>query len=168
MPLELDLYKVGSGNTELALSYMDLALWRQTETAPGSPSNQATAFVFGLTTPQTVVAGLTGSAHYAGVAYGSAVDAEQQAAYTVSGSSTFDVSFSAQTMSGSMNLTGARIGGGAGQNFGTFSFSGAMPANGPLPPGNVGLAATAIPISYNGVVQGPSQIQAQFLSLIHI
>jgi hypothetical protein len=37
-----------------------------------------------------------------------------------------------------------------------------MPMNGPLPPGNVGLAATAIPISYNGTVQGVSQLQAQF------
>ena len=162
LPLEFDLYKPGASNTELALTYMDIGLWSQAATPPQSPSNQSSAFVFGILTPSAVLAGLSGSAHYAGVVYGNAVDDNLAALYTVTGTSTFDVNFSSQTLSGSLNLTGAKVGGGAGESYGPFTFSGAAPLNSPLPPGNVGLAATAIPISFNGTVQGLSQIQVQF------
>ena len=156
-PLQLDLYNMGPGNTELALTYMDLGIWHEAATPPTVTGNEMSSFVFGIATPQWVVSGRTGSAQYAGVAYGGGANLNLAVLYNVTGTSNFDVNFTAQTLSGSLTLNGAAVGGGAGVNFGTFTFAGAIP-------GNTNVYATeysnTLPVSLNGAVVG--QLQTQF------
>ena len=164
LPLELDLYKPGASNTELALTYTDLGLWYQRPTPPQSPDNETNAFVYGLLTPLTVLNNLSGSGHYTGVVYGNAANLNLATQYFVTGTSTFDVNFNNQTMSGSLNLNGTPVGGGASVGFGMFTFAGAMPANGAfgaLSQSTVGTpAGGSVPISLNGTTVGQLQTQA--------
>jgi hypothetical protein len=158
-PAQLDVYKPGAANSELALTYMDLGLWRTAANPPQYTSDEASAFLFGLLTPDTVLSGLSGSAHYTGVAYGQGVDDNASVELSVTGTSSFDVNFSSHTLSGSLALNGTPLGGGASQSYGDFSFSGAMPINNSSP-GNAGIVANQINIIHNGTNAG--WLQPQF------
>ncbi len=125
-PVEYDLYNVGPGNTELALTYSDLAMWRQGTSI--WPSDQARTLyaVYGLPTNPGVVAGMSGSAQYAGVVYGGAYNYSGQTQFNITGTSAFAVDFGSQTLTGSMVLTGVLVGGSNRQAMGNFSFSGSL------------------------------------------
>jgi hypothetical protein len=151
-PIELDIYKTGSSNTELALTYTDLGIWSEGAQQPTQVFNNYHYFVFGMPTPQAIISGQTGSAQYTGVVYGGAVDVTQMAQYNLTGTSSFDVNFSTQTLSGDLNLTGTRVGGGPTATFDNFTFAGAIPAS------NSG--TNALTITQDGVNVG--QIQSQF------
>lgn len=121
----LDLYKPGSGNTELALTYLSFGRW--TLVQPNAMTNDGAQlyFTFGIATSPAAIAARTGSAHYVGVAYGAAVDTLTQK-YSVTGTSTFDVDFSHSTYTGGLALKGS---GAAGiTDFGNLGFSGTLTA----------------------------------------
>jgi hypothetical protein len=61
------------------------------------------------------------------VAYGAAANEGTAAEYDVTGTSQFDVDFSAQSMSGALSLQGAGRNGTRSIDFGTYNFSGALP-----------------------------------------
>lgn len=126
LPAEIDLYNVGPGNTELALTYMDIGLWRIGSGIP--PQNQMELYygAFGMLTDQGELSRMTGSAHYAGIAYGGADDATLATFYNVTGTTAVDVNFTAQTLSGSLSLSGTPSQGGPGVSFGTFTFSSSL------------------------------------------
>lgn len=139
-PLELDLYNVGAGNTELALSYMDFGRWRQTTPTPaGTPDTEYDTiyFAYGLQTPAAVLAGMTGTAQYTGVAYGTvATFSYGGVQFDVSGQSTFDVNFSSMAFTGNMSLSGPPSSGSnvLNVNYGPFSYAGAVGAGGVVVP----------------------------------
>ncbi len=131
--VQLDLYKVGPGNSELVLTYTDLGIWRG---LPANINNVSSLEydVFGITTPAGQVSRMTGSGQYNGVVYGGAADVALQTKYDVTGTSSFNVDFSGQTVSGSLALNGAPMGGGSTRSFGSFTFSGAMGPSGAFIP----------------------------------
>ncbi len=146
-PIQLDLYKVGSGNTELALSYLDLGIWRQVEPVFSNNQTQTETdseyFLYGLQTPMAVLGGLTGSAQYTGVAYGGSATLGNGGPYNVTGTSSFNVNFSSQSFTGSMTLNGANVGIGPAVSYGAFNFGGA-----------IGLAGNQVTITQNGADAG--------------
>ena len=129
VPLQFDLYNVGAGNSELALTYMELGVWRQGTGIPPANDEDLVYSVYGIATPAGQLSRLTGTAQYSGVVYGDAVDSAQAIRYDVAGSSSFSVNFSAQTLAGGLTLNGTAIGG-ASRNFGSFNFSGPVGLNG--------------------------------------
>ena len=141
-PVELDLYNAGAGNTELALNYMDFGVWRETSTLTATPGTEHDIiyFVDGLQTPAAVLGGLTGTAQYSGVAYGTAGSLYYGGVqFDVNGTSTFNVNFSSMTFTGNMSLSGAPSKGAAAVSFGPFNFGGA-----------VGAGGVQVPVTQNG------------------
>ena len=133
VPVTLSMYTPGAGNAELQLTYLSFGIWRQGSTTPGSTLEQD-YFTYGVRTPDWVLSHRTGAASYSGVAYASAVTPFQTTRHDLTGTSSYSVDFSAQTLTGSFGLAGAPPGGGSSRDFGTFSFSGTLGANGGLAP----------------------------------
>lgn len=125
--VSVDLYKPGSGNSELALSYLSLGRWGTT--LPQGSTNMPDAryyFVYGLESDRAAIAARSGTAHYDGVAYGGARNTLTGAAYDVKGTSAFDVDFGHSTYSGSLALKGSGAAGSA--DFGSFAFASTLNA----------------------------------------
>ena len=118
----LEIYKPGSANSELALSYASFA--HVFDGTVAASAHQQEYEVFGLTTGAGLLNARTGSAHYSGVAYGAGGNPTSGAAYAVTGTSSFDVNFTSQNLSGSLALRGSSSAGSV--DFGTYSFNGAM------------------------------------------
>lgn len=124
--VKLDLYRPGSANTELALTYASFGRW-STSSKNGVVTEADRVFLaYGLETPGGLLTARTGTATYAGVVYGAGANQTTAATYDVSGSSRFNVDFSNQSLAGSLALTGAPTGGGAGVDFGSFDFAGKL------------------------------------------
>ena len=117
---EVDLYKVGPSNSELALSYVSFGDWSFTATN----RTYSLFFTDGVPTPPYQIAMKTGTAHYSGVAYGAAADSALSASYNVTGTSTFDVNFSNSTATASLVLSGKNTSDGTVRNFGEFDAGG--------------------------------------------
>lgn len=120
------LYKPGTANSELALTYTSFGHLSTTAPSGFSDDIDDAYFVYGLETQQFLMLGRTGTAQYRGVAYGSAANETTDARYDVTGSSQFDVDFSAQTLSGALTLHGAGRNGAASLDFGRFDFAGGL------------------------------------------
>jgi hypothetical protein len=125
--ISLDLYKTGSANTELALTYLSFGRWSASEPQPSTLDGAKMYFVYGMATNAAAILARTGSAHYSGVAYGSAINTATAAAYNVTGTSVFDVNFSQSTYTGSLALKGNGSAGSA--DFGSVGFASTL-ANG--------------------------------------
>lgn len=123
----IDMYKPGAGNSELALTYTSFGRWSSTWVNGALNETDRDFFVYGLDTPLGVIQGRTGTAHYAGVAYGAGANQSTGATYDVTGHSAFDVNFSNQTYGGSLALKGAGSSGSV--DFGTYGFTGQIAAN---------------------------------------
>lgn len=122
----LELYKPGTGNTELALTYASFGHW-STSTRFGLgqvPVNQW--FAYGLETPARLLSGKTGTGRYAGVVYGSGSTGQNDPVLAVKGTARFDVDFSAQSLSGALAMTGSSANGALSVDFGSFDFSGKL------------------------------------------
>jgi hypothetical protein len=147
----LDLYKAGSSNTELALTYSDFGSWT------GSSGNTAW-FVYGLGTSASVIQAHTGSASYTGVAYGTAYNSSTGTSASVSGTAAFTVNFDLEGYSGSFGLKNATT------NYGTFNTTGTIAAGVAQVGGVTGVTAgtgTFAPAFYGPTGQefgGPFQI----------
>ncbi|MEO9133016.1 MAG: transferrin-binding protein-like solute binding protein [Sphingomonas sp.] len=124
--VRLSLYKPGSGNTELALTYASFGRWSSSMPYGVGTETDKVYFTYGLTTPARLLSGRTGSAHYAGVVYGGAENATTQATYDVTGTSHFDVDFSHQNYTGGLALHGAPTNGATAVDFGNYDFTGSV------------------------------------------
>ncbi|NMN06963.1 MULTISPECIES: transferrin-binding protein [unclassified Novosphingobium] len=113
-----DFYTAGSTNTELALTYTSFAHFTE---RTGSFESYNLYSVYGIDTIPGIIAARTGTAHYAGVAYGTGIDAAANARYAITGTSSFDADFSAATLSGVLTLAGQSASG--SQNYGALSFA---------------------------------------------
>ena len=121
-PTQLSLYRSGSANTELALTYVSFGDWSTIVSAPYSAASARHFFAYGIEPERSLLARRTGTASYAGVAYGAGVRTDGLA-YDVRGTSHFDVDFSNQNYTGSLALNGTPTGGGAAADFGTWTFA---------------------------------------------
>ena len=122
--IALQLYNVGSRNSELALTYVSLGRWQSSSRVGVTTDQLRQHFVYGIETPERLMAARTGSARYEGVAYGSAFSAATAAEYDVQGTSGFDVDFSRQTYTGQLTLRGTT--GSTTVDFGRYEFGGAL------------------------------------------
>jgi hypothetical protein len=127
--VRLDLYKPGSANGELALTYLSFGRWSSTSRAGVETEADRVFFTYGLSTPAQLLAAKTGAAHYAGVAYGAAANQRTGAQYDLTGSASFDVNFSTQNYTGDLALKGTSTNGAAATDFGSFSFGGRLSAS---------------------------------------
>lgn len=125
--VELQLYKVGPSNTELALTYASLGRWSSAERMGVTTTQQYHHFVYGLETPRNLLTTRTGSARYEGVVYGAAGNGASGAHYDVRGASSFDVDFSRQSLSGALTLNGRNDSGAV--DFGRYDFAGSLSSN---------------------------------------
>ncbi|WP_157132685.1 transferrin-binding protein-like solute binding protein [Novosphingobium nitrogenifigens] len=152
----LDMYR--PGNSELALTYMSFGRWRETPDAAAQGTSIYTYFVYGLTTDAATLAARTGTAHYAGVAYGTAFDSGTGTGNAVKGASAFDIDFNIGGYAGTIALKSSST------DYGTFNASGTlssgMPAQGSLT-GTKGGTGQITPSFYGPAAQefgGPFRI----------
>jgi hypothetical protein len=153
-PVTIELYRPGSTNTELALTYVSFGTWSASShngvVGSGQTSTDKFVFLYGLETPRDLLTQRTGSGRYDGVVYASGASMDGKL-YDVGGTSRFDVDFGAQHYTGSLSLNGTQ-GGGAATALGTWTFGANM---------SFGQMRQAIPD--NGVSAGtPSSIQPYF------
>lgn len=120
----VQLYKAGTANSELALTYASLGRY-QTQAQTGMLTETRHFFTFGLETPAELLSGRTGSGVYEGVVYGAAANGRSGARYDVTGTSRYEVDFSQQRYTGRMGLLGAQTSGGS-VDFGAFDFNGSL------------------------------------------
>lgn len=126
--VKLQLYKPGSANSELALTYVGLGRWASQVNHPISVEIQRHHFVYGLATANSMLTRRTGSARYEGVVYGAGANRTTGAIYDVGGTSNFNVNFGTQTYTGSLVLNGKATG--QVLDFGRYEFSGGIFWNG--------------------------------------
>jgi len=153
----INLYKPGSANTEVALTYMSFGSWQGPAT-PGSSTQAVSWFTYGLATSASVIQARSGSANYTGVAYGTAYNSATNASAGVTGTATFAINFDMQGYFGSFGLKSA------GTDYGTFNASGSL-ASGVAQTGTLtGVTAgsgTIVPAFYGPAAQefgGPFKI----------
>ncbi|MEN5144859.1 transferrin-binding protein-like solute binding protein [Brevundimonas diminuta] len=126
--VRMQLYKIGSANTELALTYVTLGRWESRIAQGAMTEFQNHHFVYGLPTRDSMLTRRTGNARYEGVVYGAGANQSTGAIYDVRGTSGFDVDFSGQTYTGSLVLNGSADG--QKLNFGRYDFNGYLYWNG--------------------------------------
>lgn len=125
LKVTLELYKPGSANTELALTYSSFGHW----TGAGAGAlTQSSYFTYGFVTGSNFLAARTGTGRYEGVAYGSGIGSAGATRYDVKGTSSLDVDFGAQTFGGTLALTGTEQTSGARADFGSYDMAGQMTA----------------------------------------
>lgn len=141
----LELYKPGSGNTELALTYASLGRW-STSSKNGIVSEIDKVYLaYGLETPAQLLSAKTGTGRYSGVVYGAGANRTTAATYDVKGTSRFDVDFSQQSYSGALALAGTGTNGTASLDFGSYDFAGKLASY---------TAATTVSLASKGVSAG--------------
>lgn len=126
----LDLYKPGSANSELALTYMSFGHWQGPPAQQGATNIAQYYFVYGVPTQPAALAARTGSAQYSGVAYGSSFDSSNGVTSSLTGTSAFAVDFSHASYTGNLALKSTS--GSAGIDFGSFTFASTLNSGQPL------------------------------------
>jgi len=133
---ELVLYKPGTGNDELALTYASFARW--TSTAPAfadtaSNSVRTGYIAYGTATPGASVP-RTGTASYSGVIHGTGLTGvDSMPRLDIGGTAVFDFNFAASSFTGRMNATGVDPATGKSYDLGRYDFVNGMvqsPGNG--------------------------------------
>jgi hypothetical protein len=124
--VRLELYKPGGSNTELALTYASFGRWSSSSKNGVVTQASQVYFAYGLETTANLLSAKTGTAHYAGLAYGAGANQYTGAAYDVKGTSSFDVDFLHQNYTGALALKGTSTSGAAAVDFGTYTFAGAL------------------------------------------
>ncbi|WP_294330438.1 transferrin-binding protein-like solute binding protein [uncultured Sphingomonas sp.] len=127
-PVEVSFYKLGSGNSELQLTYLSLATWKQTKAdralAVDFTNVERYFQPYGIATPSGLLAARTGSASFSGVAYGAAASVSGTQ-YDISGGADFVVDFTNARYSGALALTG-RSPNGSSRDLGKATFNGTL------------------------------------------
>lgn len=98
----MELYKAGSANTELALTYASFGHW----SGPLEGSVQDRYFAYGFTTGYNFLRAHTGTARYEGVAYATGRNSDNSTLYDLKGTSRIDVDFGTQAFTGAFALSG--------------------------------------------------------------
>jgi hypothetical protein len=125
--VSLEMYRPGSANTELALTYTSLVRWSSVAPQNGVTTEEGRLFsAYGLRTPTGLLAARTSTGRYEGVAYGAAANAVTGAQWDVRGTSKFDVDFGTQRFTGGLALRGTGLNGAAAVDFGTLDTSGSI------------------------------------------
>ena len=120
----LELYKTGADNRELALTYASFGRYSTSiDSDPIQTEADRVFFVYGFNTPNGLFANRTGTASYAGVAYGAGAN-PAGTLYDVTGSSRLTVDFGSQSLSGSLSLRGTN--GLSSIDYGAFGFAGKL------------------------------------------
>lgn len=141
----LELYRPGSANTELALTYASLGRW-STSSKNGVVTESSQVYLaYGLETPARLLSAKTGTGRYTGVVYGAGANRLTAATYDVTGTSRFDVDFSNQSYSGALALSGTGTNGTPSLDFGSYDFAGQLASYS---------AATTVRLANNGVNAG--------------
>lgn len=141
----LELYKPGSANTELALTYASLGRWSTSEGRAVVTERSQVYLAYGLETPARLLSAKTGTGRYAGIVYGAGANRLTSATYDVTGTSRFDVDFSNQSYSGALALAGTGTNGTPSLDFGSYDFAGQLAAYS---------AATTVRLANNGANAG--------------
>lgn len=143
--VKLELYRPGSGNSELALTYASFGHWSSSVPVGAGRLPVDQYFAYGIQeTAATQIAAKRGMGRYDGVVYGAGSTGMGGTRYAVKGTSVFNVDFSANSYSGALAMAGTPTAGGAAVDFGAFDFAGTLSAY--LPTTSVGLmrAGTAV------------------------
>lgn len=132
-PVEVDFYKAGTANSELALTYLSYATWVQPagSVIPGGGTiayDHRAFLLYGIETAPYAIQGLTGTSNYEGLVLGNG-RTEAGALYNIGGSSQFQVNFGAGTYSGALLLTGTDRAG-ARHDFGRYAFTSTLNGSG--------------------------------------
>lgn len=130
-PTTISLFKSGSENSQIELTYT--SFFKRRSSTPDALPDGTTGrrfedkyVVFGVETPDSLLAARTGAATYSGVVYGTGASMGGLL-YDIGGTSRFSVDFSGNTYSGQLNLEGVEANG-AFRDFGAWSFSSVMNA----------------------------------------
>lgn len=126
--VRLELFKPGSANTQLALTYASFGRWSSTNKNNVVNTSSRVFFTYGLNTPAGLLDARTGTATYNGIVAGGGANQTTSATYDVAGTSRFDVNFSTQAMSGALALRGTSTNGAGDVDFGSYDFSGRLPS----------------------------------------
>lgn len=124
------LYRTGSGNPEIALTYTSFAQITQTTTVLGDTVTSTRYVPFGGLTPLFQMP-RTGTATYSGVVYGEGKDTQFANSALLSGSSQLTANFATGATSLSMDLVSTDSVSGASRALGSFAYSGAPSCCGP-------------------------------------
>lgn len=119
------VFKPGSGNPALALTYASFAEVVRTDTVDGREVSTRYYVPFGGLTPSFQIP-RTGSASYSGVVYGYGRNGATQNEASLSGTSTFTADFGAGTGSAVLALTATDVTSNAASNLGSFTYSGSL------------------------------------------
>lgn len=139
----IDLYKVGSANVELPLTFTSLARYRATSQNSFFRFRDDAWTAYGIPTVAGLLASRTGTGTYQGVAYGSGFNRGTGQLFDVTGSSRFVVDFGAQRYTGSLTLAG-RDGTGTETAFGTFDLAAQLAAFTAETTGTIGRGGMAL------------------------
>ncbi len=102
---ELDLYKPGTANSELQLTYAGFGEWRRDNpSAPGQPDREF--FTYGILTPYATMANRFGTAQYTGVVHGAGEVLGASTRYDLQGSVNYTMDFTSETYTGSLAIKG--------------------------------------------------------------
>ncbi|MBB4614928.1 transferrin-binding protein-like solute binding protein [Novosphingobium taihuense] len=118
--VRIELFKPGTANTEIALTYASFGKW----TGSGSNTVGTHYFTYGFQTANGLLAARTGRARYEGIAYGSGLNSNASASYDIKGTTSFDVDFSTQKFGGTLALTGVERTSGTRADFGAYALGG--------------------------------------------
>ena len=118
----LVLYRPGSGNPELQLSYASFGVFERTFDEPAFDRRGSgfDYFAFGI---PTAAMPLSGTGTYSGVLYGQGVGT---AHYDLSGRANFSVNFAGGGLTGGLSITGVERQFDRTVNFGDFAFTGSI------------------------------------------
>lgn len=115
----LTLNKAGAGNPAIALTYASFGHW---EKAQGASTDRLDRwFAWGIRTNGFQIP--TGTGHFDGIVRGTAVRFNGGEVYSLSGTSSFDMNFSAGSFTGSLNPIGTSLANGSTRDFGTFGIA---------------------------------------------
>lgn len=123
----IDLYKVGTANAELPLTYTSLARYRASSQNSFFRFREDAWIAYGLPTIAGLLASRTGTGTYQGVAYGSGFNRGTGQLFDVTGTSRFLVDFGTQRYTGNLTLAG-RDTAGVEIAFGTFDMTAQLAA----------------------------------------
>ena len=119
---EFDLFKPGTANDEVALTYAGFGEWRLA--SPSDPSNpRQEFFTYGVVTPFWTMAAKTGTAQYTGVVHGGGAVQSTSIRYNLFGTAAYSVNFSSNSYTGSLAIKGVDASGGV-RDFGLFDVHG--------------------------------------------
>lgn len=103
-PARLSLYRPGTANPELQLTYASFGIWEGGSTSGYGAFNGKAYRAYGIETPRDLLSRRTGTAAYSGVVYATGVRGGG-GEFDVGGTSRFAVDFGAQRFSGALTLT---------------------------------------------------------------